>query len=606
MALISLNEISISFGDQPLLENARLQLESGERVCLLGRNGTGKSTLMKMMAGDQMPDSGHISPQKGIRIALLGQEVPAVSGDSIRDLVSENTPETWTGPPVVETILSKMDLDGSAEFKTLSVGMKRRSLLARALATQPDLLLLDEPTNHLDIEAILWMEDFLLKRRGALCFITHDRALTQRLATRIVEIELGELHSWECDYPTYLKRREAKLEVDAASAEQFDRKLSEEEIWVRQGIKARRTRNEGRVRALKQMREERSLRRESAGDARIAIQEGDKTSKRVIEAEGLTFGYDETPIIRDFSTTVMRGDKIGFIGPNGSGKTTLLRMLLGDLKPQSGVLTHGLRLEVAYFDQVRAQLDDNKTVFDTVANGSDRVTINGKDKHVFAYLQDFLFPAARARSLVRVLSGGERNRLLLAKLFATPSNVLALDEPTNDLDAETLEILESTLVDFSGTVLVVSHDRTFLDNVVTTTIAFDAVHEIHEYVGGYTDFLRQHPEAIAESRTTPDRNGTSDKKKPAVLGQISEQDRTAKPRNKSRKLSNKEREELKVLPDEIDTLEAEKKALHEQMSDPSIYLKGGNISELRQRLEAIDQELETSLERWEKLDALNS
>jgi ATP-binding cassette subfamily F protein uup len=588
MALISLNDISIAFGDPALLVNARLQINDGERVCLLGRNGAGKSTLMRILAGEQRPDSGDVSPQKGLRVALLGQDVPSGLGHTTRDVVSENVPETVTGPPVVDTILSKMGLDGSAEFEKLSVGMKRRTLLARALATQPDLLLLDEPTNHLDIEAILWMEDFLLKRRGALCFITHDRTLTQQLATRILEIELGNLHSWNCDYPTYLKRREAQLEADATKAELFDRKLGEEEAWIRQGIKARRTRNEGRVRALKRMREERRQRREGVGGARINIQEANRTSKRVIEAENLSFGYDETPLIQDFSTTVLRGDKIGFIGPNGSGKTTLLRLMLGDLKPQSGDLKHGLRLEVAYFDQVRAQLDDSKTVFDTVANGNDRVTVGGKVKHVFAYLQDFMFPPARARSLVRVLSGGERNRLLLAKLFATPANVLALDEPTNDLDAETLEVLESTLVDFTGTVLVVSHDRTFLDNVATSTIAFEGDDQINEYVGGYADYLRQRPQPM-DTVSTP-----------------KESDRAAKPRNLKRKLSNKERTELESLPERIDALESEKSALHAKLSDPAVYQNGEDIPALKNRLDEIDIELDMALERWEALGAHNS
>ena len=584
MALISLNEISVAFGDPSLFENARLQIEKEERVCLLGRNGTGKSTLMKILAGDLKPDTGAVSLQKGTTVALLGQEVPSALGTTITDVVSEHVPIATNGPPMVDTILSKMGLDGTAQFEALSVGMKRRTLLARALATQPELLLLDEPTNHLDIEAILWMEDFLLKRRGALCFITHDRSLTQRLATRIVEIEMGKLNSWDCDYPTYLQRREAQLAIEASAAAQFDRRLGAEEVWIRKGIKARRTRNEGRVRALKRMREERGRRRSATGNARINAQAAEKSSKRVIEAEGLTFGYDDEPIIKDFSTTVLRGDKIGFIGPNGSGKTTLLRILLDDLKAQSGTLKHGLRLEVAYFDQIRAQLDDTKTVFESVVNGSDRVTVGGKVKHVFAYLEDFLFPRARARSLVQVLSGGERNRLLLAKLFATPANVLALDEPTNDLDAETLEILESTLVEFTGTVLVVSHDRTFLDNVVTSTIAFDHNHDIHEYVGGYSDYLRQRNQPAVETTLTTKPKGT-------------------KPKPKGRKLSNRERKELASLPDTIDELEAEKTALHTKLSGPAIYQSGEDISPLKDRLDTIDLELDAALERWEELDA---
>jgi len=589
MAFISLNDISISFSDFPLLDGARLQIDNGERVCLLGRNGAGKSTLLKMIAGDQNPDAGDVAVEKGLRIAMLGQDVPEDLGPSIRDVVSEHVPDLATAPPVVDTVITKMGLDGNAEYASLSVGMKRRALLARALATQPDLLLLDEPTNHLDIEAILWLEEFLLKRRGALCFITHDRALTQRLATRIVEIELGGLSSWNCDYPTYLKRREAQQEADASQAEQFARKLSEEEAWIRQGIQARRTRNQGRVRTLKQMREERRQRRERMGEARINLQEAERTSRRVIEAENLSFAYEDKQVVRDFSTTILRGDKVGLIGPNGSGKTTLLRILLGDLESQSGDLSHGLGLEVAYFDQVRAQLDDTQTVFDSVANGSDRVTINGKTRHVYAYLQDFLFPKSRSRSLVQVLSGGERNRLLLAKLFATPANVLALDEPTNDLDAETLEVLESTLVNFSGTVLVVSHDRTFLDNVVTSTIAFDGEGAIQEYVGGYTDYLRQRPDV-----SLPPPAAKPKPKKPANTS-------TA-----TRKLTNKEREELESLPGRIETLEAERDTLHKDLSDPAVYQDGERIPKMKTRLDEIDSELEVAFVRWEELDAFRS
>jgi ABC transport system ATP-binding/permease protein len=591
MALLSLNEISIAFGDPPLLESIRLQIERGERVCLLGRNGAGKSTLLKIIAGEALPDSGNVSPEKGIRIAMLGQDIPDGLGTSIRDVVSEHVPDATSGPPMVDVILSKMGLEGNAEFAALSVGMKRRALLARALATQPDLLLLDEPTNHLDIDAILWLEEFLLKRSGALFFITHDRALTQRLATRIVEIELGGLSSWDCDYPTYLKRREAQLDANAAQAEQFSRKLSQEEAWIRQGIKARRTRNQGRVRALKAMREERRRRRERVGEAKIRVQGAEKTSSRVIEAEELTFGYDSTPVVNDFSTTILRGDKVGFIGPNGSGKTTLLRLLLSDLTPQIGSIKQGLRLQVAYFDQVRAQLDDNATVFDSVANGSDQVTIDGKTKHVFAYLADFLFPKARARSLVGVLSGGERNRLLLAKLLATPANVLALDEPTNDLDAETLEILESTLVNFDGTVLVVSHDRTFLDNVVTSTIAFESDGAIKEYVGGYADYQRQRVSATTASDAQPKQESLEKK---------------TRPKQPNRKLTNRERSELESLPDRIDALETERDKLHQTLSDPSVYQNGDDIPEMKARLESIDSELATAFSRWEELDALRA
>ncbi|MCH2664281.1 ATP-binding cassette domain-containing protein [bacterium] len=586
MALATLSDLSIGFGGPPLLEGARLQIQKNERVCLLGRNGAGKSTLLKIITGDLNPDFGTVSLKEGIRVALLGQDIPDGIGPTIRDAVSEHAPETLSGPPVVDTVLSQMGLDGRAPFESLSVGMKRRTLLTRALATQPDLLLLDEPTNHLDIDAILWLEDFLRKRRGARLFITHDRSLTQRLATRIVEIEMGHLKSWNCDYRTYLHRREAQQEADVAQSEQFARKLSEEEAWIRRGIQARRTRNQGRVRALERAREERHRRRKRVGEARIQLQEAEKTSRRIIEAKNLTFSYGYEPVIEDFGTTILRGDKIGLIGPNGSGKTTLLRLLLGDLSPQAGSVSHGLRLEVAYFDQTRAQLDDSKTVFDSVANGSDRLSVNGKIRHVYAYLEDFLFPRSRSRSLVRVLSGGERNRLLLAKLFATPANVLALDEPTNDLDTETLEILEATLVEFSGTVLVVSHDRTFLDNVVTSTIVLDEG-KTTEYVGGYNDYLRQRPERSPAPAPTP-------------------KEKVTKPQSSNHKLSNKERIELDEMPDRIDALESERDKLHKKLSDPAVYQNGADIPPMNARLAEIDIELDAALERWEELDALST
>ncbi|MBT5588499.1 MAG: ATP-binding cassette domain-containing protein, partial [Gemmatimonadetes bacterium] len=438
MALVSLNDVALAY-DEPLFTAVQLQIEPGERLCLLGRNGAGKSSLFRIITGELKPDNGTLHWQPQTRVALLTQEVPGDLSGTIRDVVAAAVPEHKTGPPIVDIVLSKMQLPPDADFGTLSVGMKRRALLARALATEPDLLLLDEPTNHLDIAAIVWLEEFLLKRRGALLFITHDRALTRRLATRILEIDRGRLFNWSCDYPTYLQRREAQLEAEQAKQGTFDHRLREEEAWLRQGVKARRTRNEGRVRALLRMREERRHVREGLGGVRLKIQQGDKSSKRVIDVQDLSFGFDDTPIVDGFTTEILRGDKICLLGPNGAGKTTFLRLLLGELEPQSGSVKHGLRLQVAYFDQMRAQLDEDKTVFDSVANGSDRVEVDGKTKHVFAYLQDFLFTKQQAMNKVAVLSGGERNRLLLAKLFATPANVLALDEPTNDLDAETLD-----------------------------------------------------------------------------------------------------------------------------------------------------------------------
>jgi ATP-binding cassette subfamily F protein uup len=584
LSLLTFSDVSQSYGPAPLLDAVDLQIQSGERVCLLGRNGSGKSTLLKIVADELTPDDGTVSRQKLLRVALLAQEVPDGLSGSVTSIVSENLDQAESGPPIVDVVLTRMGLDGTADFSNLSVGLKRRTLLARALAAQPDLLLLDEPTNHLDIDAITWLETFLLKRKGALLFVTHDRSLTQALATRIVELERGRLKSWTCDYETYLQRRAASLGAEAEQDRQFDRRLEQEEAWIRQGIRARRTRNEGRVRALERMREERRLRREGLGAANISLQQAEKTSRQVIEADDITFAYDRDPIVDGFSTTVMRGDKVGLIGPNGSGKTTLLRLLLGDLDPQTGTVRHGLRLQVAYFDQLRAQLDGTRTVVETVAHGSDRVTVNGKVKHVYGYLQDFLFDRSRARSLVRTLSGGERNRLLLATLFTRPANVLALDEPTNDLDTETLEVLESSLVEFTGTVLLVSHDRTFLDNVVTSTIAFDGPRPT-EYVGGYSGFIRQSTKVDAPpSRPSP---------KPPE-----------RKRARERKLSNREREELLGLPDRITTLETERDTIHEVMSDPSVYDDASRIPEHRARLEAIDAELEEAYSRWTELEAI--
>ncbi|MDH4100240.1 MAG: ATP-binding cassette domain-containing protein, partial [Nitrospirota bacterium] len=501
MALLALQGISVSFGGPSLLEGADLQIEKGERICLVGRNGTGKSTLMRLIAGEITHDAGEIIRPQGVRITMLEQEVPqglsgtvfnvvagglkgsellaayhrvsvqlAVDGSSALMEELERIHHAleaaggWDSQQQVETVLTHLDLPADEDFSTLSGGMKRRVLLARALVSQPDLLLLDEPTNHLDISSIGWLEEFLLGFGGALLFITHDRMLLQRLATRIVELDRGRLTSWPGNYATYLERRQAALEAEANQQAQFDKKLAKEEAWIRQGIKARRTRNEGRVRALKTLREERRQRREVTGHVRMQIQEAERGGRLVIEAEGVSYRYDEQPVIADLSTTIIRGDRIGIIGPNGSGKTTLLRLLLGDLEPQTGSIRHGTRMEVAYFDQLRAQLDDEKSVLDNVAEGTDYVTIGGNQRHVIGYLQDFLFSPERARTPVKVLSGGERNRLLLARLFTKPSNVLVLDEPTNDLDAETLELLEELLMDYQGTLLVVSHDRAFLNN----------------------------------------------------------------------------------------------------------------------------------------------
>ena len=588
MALVSLNDVAQAY-DEPLFTGVQLQIEPGERLCLLGRNGAGKSSLFRIITGELKPDSGTLHWQPHTRVALLTQEVPEDLSGTIRDVVAAAVPEYKTGPPLVDIVLSKMQLPPEADFWTLSVGMKRRALLARALATEPDLLLLDEPTNHLDIAAIIWLEEFLLKRRGALLFITHDRALTRRLATRILEIDRGRLFNWSCDYPTYLQRREAQLEAEQAKQGTFDQKLREEEAWLRQGVKARRTRNEGRVRALLRMREERRDVREGLGGVRLKIQQGDKSSKRVIEVQDLSFGFDDKTIVDGFTTEILRGDKICLLGPNGAGKTTFLRLLLGELEPQAGSVKHGLRLQVAYFDQMRAQLDEEKTVFDTVANGSDRVEVDGTTKHVFAYLQDFLFTKQQAMNKVAVLSGGERNRLLLAKLFATPANVLALDEPTNDLDTETLDVLEAMLVTFSGTVLVVSHDRTFLDNVATGTIAFDGSGKMKEYIGGYSDWLRQQP-------ATP---SLSSKQTAST-----ELAAASSPRAPQRppKLSYKEGRELDALPDRIDHLETQIQTLQDALALPETYTNGTDVAAAHKQLSATEEELTAAMTRWEELE----
>ena len=587
MALLSLYNIALSFGAGPLLDGVNLQIEPGERLCLLGRNGAGKSTLMKILDGNLKADGGSIARQPGTRVALLSQDVPVGLTGTIRDVVAAQVPERSSGPQIVDVVLSKMQLEPEADFATLSVGLKRRALLARALATEPDVLLLDEPTNHLDIEAIEWLEAFLLKRRGSLLFITHDRALTHRLATRILELDRGVLSSWACDYTTFLRRREVLQEAAGKQERLFDDRLKQEEVWIRQGIQARRTRNEGRVRALLQMREERRERRAAVGGARVTIQQGEQSSRRVIEAEELSFAYGDNEVLRPFSTSIMRGDKVGFIGPNGAGKTTLLRLLLGELQPGGGTVKHGLRIEVAYFDQLRAQLDDEQTVFDSVANGSDRVEVNGGTRHVFAYLQDFLFTRDQAHCKVGVLSGGERNRLLLARMFTRPANVLALDEPTNDLDAETLEVLESMLVDFAGTVLFVSHDREFLDNVATSTIVFDGAAGAREYVGGYSDWLRQRPAPL--SAGVPAKSASAAARESAG-------------KSRPRKLGFNENRELTELPGRIDAWEQEISQLHATMSDPGSYTDGTDVSALANRLEAVQTELAAAYDRWAELE----
>jgi ATP-binding cassette subfamily F protein uup len=625
MALLSLKDVRLAFGGPELIDEVSLQIERRERVCLVGRNGAGKSTLMKIISGGTTPDDGEVIREQGLRIASLDQEVPQDLSGTVFEIVASGLGDMvgmlteyhavsfrlshgdagaiaeleriqhliessggWQIQQRVETVLSRLGLDPDAQAAELSGGFKRRVLLAKALVNEPDLLLLDEPTNHLDITSIGWLEEFLLEYRGSILFITHDRKFLQTLATRIVELDRGRLTDWPCDYATYLTRRQAELDAEAAQNALFDKKLSREEAWIRQGIRARRTRNEGRVTALKEMRKERLARRTQAGSARMALNETERSGKLVIEAEGIGCLYEGRHLFRDFSTTIIRGDKIGIIGPNGSGKTTLIKMLLGLMEPHTGSVRRGTRIEVAYFDQHREQLDDNKSVMDNVADRSGYVTVNGKTRHVIGYLEDFLFPPERARSPVKVLSGGERNRALLARLFTKPSNVLVMDEPTNDLDTDTLELLEEMLMKYEGTVLLVSHDRAFLNNIVTSTIVFEGDGRLEEYVGGYDDWLRQRRPA-APART----------------------DKTAKPerprprQERPRILTFNEKKELEALPALIESLEAERNGLYEMLADPEFYKReGSGIPGAKARTGELEKEIADAYARWELLETI--
>ncbi|MGD9974477.1 MAG: ATP-binding cassette domain-containing protein [Desulfatirhabdiaceae bacterium] len=605
MPLISLKNICMGFGGSLLLDHVHLQIDRGDRVCLLGRNGAGKSTLIRLINGDLIPDAGEIQKQQNLRIAMLSQDVPQGITGLTADIVcagQENPDMTGSGPIeidwnrrlVAEKTLSRMNLNPQARFETLSAGLKRRVMLAKALALDPDILLLDEPTNHLDIESIAWMEDFLLKDGRTLLFVTHDRLFLQRLATRIVELDRGHLTDWSCDYPTFMARKQANLDAEAGQQRQFDKNLAKEEGWIRQGVKARRTRNEGRVRALEKMREERRNRRERTGSVRLRAQEARRSGKLVIEANSVSFGFETgKPLIQDFSTVIMRGDKIGIIGPNGSGKTTLLRLLLGQLAPETGDIRHGVHLEAAFFDQLRTQLDENRTVAENVCDGNDTIVFNGKSRHIMGYLQDFLFSPDRARSPVRILSGGERNRLLLAQLFTRPSNLLIMDEPTNDLDTETLELLEELLFDYPGTLLLVSHDRAFLNHVVTSTLVLEGEGSVNEYVGGYDDWVRQRQNFGSSATQTEKADAKPEKKKPV--------------RDRRQILSFLEKRELEVLPQQIETLESEQKTLYQAMSDPSFYQKTGDgIVAATARLESLEKEIDAACRRWEYLETLNT
>ena len=630
MALMGMRDVCWGFGEPPLLENITFQIEKGERVCLVGRNGVGKSTLLRLLSGDMRPDGGEIWRQQGISVATLDQEVPAGFDGTILEVVTEgfgeiglaltehrrickiletsddpllvkkrdqlqhmlDTDSGWELPTQAENILSRTRLNPENRFADLSAGLKRRTLFARALASKPDLLLLDEPTNHLDIDSIIWMEDFIGRHVKTLLFVTHDRVFLQKIATRILELDRGSLISYDCDYATYLNRRQAALEAEETQNAEFDKKLSREEAWIRKGIKARRTRNEGRVRSLQKMRAAYQARRRKIGNVKLQFQEAERTGKLVIEARAVSFSYGQTPIVRDFSTVIMRGDKVGLIGPNGVGKTTLLNILLKTQSPEAGKVRHGTNLKVVYYDQLRAQLDEQKTVRENISAGNDFILFNGQNRHIIGYLQDFLFSPERCRTPVHVLSGGEKNRLLLAKLFTTAANVLVLDEPTNDLDAETLELLEELIFEYRGTLLLVSHDRAFLNNVVTSTIVFEGDGQVAEYAGGYDDWLIQRPQKEAQQQ--------SGKNGPKKAGP------KLRPRP-SRKMGYMQKREMQALPQKIEALESEQKELFANMADPVFYKKEkGEIARVKSNLDRVESEIEIAYRRWEELEKMQS
>jgi ATP-binding cassette subfamily F protein uup len=586
MPIARLDHVSLSFGLKPLLDDVALQLRKGERVCLLGRNGEGKSSLLQLITRQIAPDSGEVWVRPGARVASLAQEVSAASDASVHEVVMSGFAHVdWQAELQADQVIGRLQLDRDAAMSQLSGGWRRRVMLGRALAAAPDLLLLDEPTNHLDIDAITWLEEMMLDFPGALLFISHDRAFVRRLATRIVELDRGQLRAWPGNYDDYVVQKRAALEVEAKHAALFDKKLAQEEVWIRQGVEARRTRNEGRVRALKQLRIQRSERRERIGQVEIRVQDAAPSGKLVFEAVHVTHSFGAAAVIDDFSVRVMRGDRIGIIGPNGCGKTTLIKLLVGELEPNSGTIRRGTGLKPAYFDQQREQLDPAASIMDNVTGGSgDTVTIDGQPRHVSGYLRDFLFPPERLRAPVSMLSGGERNRLLLARLFARPSNLLIMDEPTNDLDAETLELLEEMVANYAGTLLLVSHDRAFLDNVVTSTLVFEGGGQVNEYVGGYSDWLRQRktaPAAPAPSAAQP-----------------------SAARAKPRRLSYKEQRELEAMPQKIQSLEAEQSQLQAQIADPALFkTEPARATAALQRLQSLSAELEDTYARWEALES---
>ena len=622
MPLVTIKELSVQFRGPPLLEEVDCIIERKERIGLLGRNGTGKTTLLNILAGSLAPDHGTI--QVDGRVALLPQDVPDSLSGSVMQVArqgiqpdnnkQDDTPQ-WEIDRKLDRILSQMKLDPEQPVDTMSSGMKRRVLLAQALVDEPDLLLLDEPTNHLDIESIGWLEDFLSRWPGAYLFITHDRRFLRNLATRILEIDRGRLFDWTCDYTTFLTRKQEALASEEKQNALFDKKLAQEEAWIRQGIKARRTRNEGRVRALEELRRVRSERRSKVGTSNLTIQAGMRSGTLVAHLDRVSFAYevqsagntDTVPILDGFSTTLMRGDKVGIIGPNGAGKTTLLKIMLGEIAPQSGSVRLGTNLQIAYFDQLRAKLDPEKTVEEDVSDGYQSINVNGNSRHVLGYLQDFLFTPERARTPIKRLSGGERNRVLLAKLFAKPANVIVLDEPTNDLDAETLEMLEERLLEFTGTLLIVSHDREFLNNIVGSCIVFETnaagQSRVGEYVGGYDDWLRQHQQAVAAAADKQD--GQQDNQRDRSSNRKgSSKSSTGKAVTQSKKLTYKETKELEQLPERIEQLEESIHQSQLEMADPAFYKQSGSdIAKQQRMLQKLQQDLEAAYHRWEELES---
>lgn len=642
MALLSFTEVSLAYGLNPLLQKVGFQLERGERVCLIGRNGAGKSSLFKLIAGEQSPDDGEIWKAPGLKIGQLPQELPEAGDRLVFDvvaaglegvgellaeyhhLVHDNMGEAelarlevvqgrleakdgWRLNQLVEATLTRLGLPAEKKMSELSGGWRRRVLLAQALVAEPDLLLLDEPTNHLDIHTIAWLEEVLLDFRGSVLFITHDRQFLQALATRILELDRGQLIDWQGDYASFLVHKEQQLAAEATANALFDKRLAQEEVWIRQGIKARRTRNEGRVRALKAMRDERARRVERQGKASFQLEAADSSGKRVIELEHVSFAWPgQAPLVRDLTTHVLRGDRIGLIGNNGSGKSTLLKLMLGKLQPTSGTIKHGTRLEVAYFDQLRGELEPEKSVIDNISEGRDFIEINGERRHIISYLGDFLFSPERARTPVKALSGGERARVLLARLFSKPANVLVLDEPTNDLDVETLELLEEVLGGFDGTVLLVSHDRAFLDNVVTSSLVFEGQGNVREYVGGYADWLRQggRVESLAEWGSDV-QSHTVEAIPEAVEQPVAASATAAEPSTPKTKLSYKLQRELDALPALLERLEAELQAVQDQVNAPGFYLQSHeHTAPVLDALASKQAELDAALERWAELEDL--